>query len=453
MKKIAMKESTATLLLLSLAALSPSFSTFAQTPIKKEIKVIVVTDTLNASANDTTFIVDGIDMDNAESAAWEEININLDSINYAVRKEINDINIEIDSIPMEIDIPDLEFLDPEIELAVDDNRGSVITKKIEIQRVNNSDPKALEETLRKLELEGKITTKGEFTGVKTISITKGDKLTEHVWLQPKGKNEWIDAKTGQPAQIKHRVVRMPRIARHSRMIFYDSDSTNLQCNKHGNTRHVYLSHGNGKTMNIRIMEGDSLDARGGYSARSKDTIIIRKHVRNGRNRLFVTTNSEPDENIEVTVICNDSTKAVRHGGKNIMVRANGEKHKGKQMRTRTYTIRVESSDNITKEEKSMLEKSGFKKEKEGKHLSPENLSVYPNPTDGKFNVVFKGEGKGTLLLKISDSNGKMFVNEKETVVNGSFEKDYSLETPTDGIYFIQTTFDGKSTTKKIIVKK
>jgi len=442
MKKLVLQKSLAVPLLLALATLFLSFSAVAQAPVKKVMKVVMVTDSLYTNTSDSTMFAEEFSIPEDENAVWEsmdEVQINLDSINCEVRKAISNICIEIDSIPTELDVSDTEFLDHDEDIVMDKRNGKRVSRKVEIKRVDNRDPKELEETLRKLELEGKITTKGEYTGVQTISVTEGDSLKERVWLQPKGKKEWIDAKTGLPVKMKHRVMRSPR---HSRIAYCNSDSTNLK----GKTRNVYITRGGGNKMIVRTIEGDS--------RRSTDTIIVRRHRGNRPHRMSINSTDGSEEEVEVTVICNDSTNSNHRRGKNHMVwvMENDHKQGGNPVKTKKVTIRVEASEELTPEEKSLLEKSGFIKEKEDKLLPAQNLSIFPNPTAGQFKVVFIGECKGSLVVKIADGAGKVLVNDKNTIVNGSFEKAYSLETPIDGIYFVQVTLDGKSVTKKILIK-
>ena len=458
MKKIAIQKSTAVLLLLSTAALFSASSAFGQKPTKKEVNVVVVNDSIVLNTNDSTTFVEEFNMDELQNVVFksmEDIDINLDSINNEVSKALADIHIEIDSLPVDIDIPEIESID-ESDFTENQEDGA-IHKRIEVQRVDDSNPKALEETLRKLELEGKITTKGEYTGVKTVSITKGDKKTERVLLMPKGKKTWIDAKTGQPVETKHRAMRIAHSPRHRQMFYSSNDSIHNLGDTTRGQKHIYISHGHGKDMKVRVISSDSCNIWTGKDGDfySTDTMIVRKHKRGGRNHIYVTSKKGSDENVDITVMCNDTLKTIHRSGKSqtVCLYMNSNKPRGKRAHAKTYIVKVNCSDKITPEEKTMLEKSGFKKEKEGETLPAENLSVYPNPSTGQFKVALTGVGEGSLLVKIADSNGTILINEKTTPVNGSFEKEYSLESPADGVYFLQATVNGKSLTRKVLIKK
>ena len=433
MKKIAIQKSSAALLLLSAAALFSASSAFGQKPIKKEAKVVVVNDSIVSSTNDSTTIVEEINIDDLQNVVFksmEGINIDLDSISNEVSKALANIHIEIDSLPVDIDIPEIESID-ESDFTENQKHGT-IHKKIELQRVDDGDPKALEETLRKLELEGKITTKGEYTGVKTVSITRGNEKTEQVLLRPKGKKTWIDAKTGQPVETKHRAMRIARSPRH-RQMFYSSNDTIINPNDTASgSKYIYLTRNRGKNMKVKVISSDSCNI---WTSNVGDTTIVRKYKKRGGHRyVYVTSPKGSDENVDITIVCNNRSR-------------------GKGAHAKTYIVKINDSEKITPEEKTMLEKSGFKKEMEGKTLANENLLIYPNPSTGQFKVTLTGEGEGKLLLKIADSNGKILINEKNALVNGSFEKEYNLESSAEGVYFLQATVDGKSLTRKIMIKK
>lgn len=449
MKKLALLKSTAILLALTLAGVVSTISTIAQNPIKKKVKVVVVGDSLEVNATDTTFFIDDFsveEIDNQTVEDIEEISINLDSINCVVQNAMKDIHIELDSIPMDIDFPDVEFLNDKLE-------GSV-PNRIEIKKVDDSNPKELEEALRKLELEGKITTKAEYSGVKTISVSTKDKTEEKVWLQLKGKKEWIDAKTGEPIKMKHRAIRMPRQPRQHRTLRMSCDTAAIQG---GKSRHIYIARSNGHN---RIIDTDCSDtltttitANGAYYF---TTDSINNHTRHGKRvkRIIVNSNNDSNEDIYVTVTEDDSAKVTRRPGKRNMVwvSTNGQKHNRNGKHTKIRHIKLQLSSDITTEEKTMLEKSGFKKENTNKQLSDENLSIILNTNEGKMKVGFNFEGKGTVLIKIADSKGTILADDKNSLKNGSFEKEYTFQQPSDGIFFLQVTFDGKSLTRKIQIK-
>ena len=136
----------------------------------------------------------------------------------------------------------------------------------------------------------------------------------------------------------------------------------------------------------------------------------------------------------------------------VWVSTNGQKHNRNGKHTKIRHIKLQLSSDITTEEKTMLEKIGFKKENTNKQLSDENLTIILNTNEGKMKVGFNFEGKGTVLIKIADSKGTILADDKNSLKNGSFEKEYTFQQPSDGIFFLQVTFDGKSLTRKIQIK-
>ncbi|MBI9037158.1 MAG: T9SS type A sorting domain-containing protein [Bacteroidales bacterium] len=80
--------------------------------------------------------------------------------------------------------------------------------------------------------------------------------------------------------------------------------------------------------------------------------------------------------------------------------------------------------------------------------SEETISVYPNPSDGIFNISFEGI-KSDIQIKVLDLRGKEYSN---FIFSGSASKQLDLTELTAGVYFI--SFSGKdiSEVKKIVIK-
>jgi len=82
------------------------------------------------------------------------------------------------------------------------------------------------------------------------------------------------------------------------------------------------------------------------------------------------------------------------------------------------------------------------------------LKVYPNPSDGRFNLSFDYNGKEKLSAKVFDITGKQVKNISEDLVTGetTVTATVDLESPSSGIYFLRIELDSKTLTKKIIVR-
>ena len=162
--------------------------------------------------------------------------------------------------------------------------------------------------------------------------------------------------------MKHRAIRMPRQPRQHRTLRMSSDTTDIQV---GKPRHIYISRSNGHN---RIIDTDCSDtltttitANGAYYF---TTDSINNHTRHGKRvkRIIVNSNNDSNEDIYVTVTDDDSAKVTHRPGKRNMVwvSTNGQKHNRNGKHTKIRRIKLQLSSDITTEEKTMLEKSGFK---------------------------------------------------------------------------------------------
>jgi hypothetical protein len=84
----------------------------------------------------------------------------------------------------------------------------------------------------------------------------------------------------------------------------------------------------------------------------------------------------------------------------------------------------------------------------------EQLQIFPNPTDGNFQVTLKYEGSEKVTAKVYDITGKVI----KDISNELFKEESSitaqvdLKNPNAGIYFLRIQMGSKRLTKKIIVK-
>ena len=84
----------------------------------------------------------------------------------------------------------------------------------------------------------------------------------------------------------------------------------------------------------------------------------------------------------------------------------------------------------------------------------ENLSTYPNPTNGPFMInYFNNELISTdAQIVILDVLGRVIYTEEVEIVDGVFNKELSLENPlVNGMYFVSLNYSGKGITNKFLV--
>jgi hypothetical protein len=84
----------------------------------------------------------------------------------------------------------------------------------------------------------------------------------------------------------------------------------------------------------------------------------------------------------------------------------------------------------------------------------EQLKIFPNPTDGKFQLTLKYEGNEKVTAKVYDITGKVIEDISNELVKeeSSVTAHVELKDPRTGIYFLRIQMGSKLLTKKIIVK-
>jgi hypothetical protein len=82
------------------------------------------------------------------------------------------------------------------------------------------------------------------------------------------------------------------------------------------------------------------------------------------------------------------------------------------------------------------------------------VKVFPNPSDGRFQLSFEYSGQEKLKAKVFDITGKLVEDITDDLVKSerSVNANVDLESPSSGIYFIRINGGKSLLTKKIIVK-
>ena len=79
------------------------------------------------------------------------------------------------------------------------------------------------------------------------------------------------------------------------------------------------------------------------------------------------------------------------------------------------------------------------------------IRIYPNPSDGKFNIFFKGLN-GNVIANISDFRGNEYYRLEFEGIKANTTKQINLSELSAGVYFISFTGDDFSQVKKIVIK-
>ncbi|MDF1574546.1 MAG: T9SS type A sorting domain-containing protein [Bacteroidales bacterium] len=90
----------------------------------------------------------------------------------------------------------------------------------------------------------------------------------------------------------------------------------------------------------------------------------------------------------------------------------------------------------------------------GVEMAPVEIKVFPNPSDGRFQLTFEYSGMEKIHAKVYDITGKLVENITEdlVIVETSVSATVDLESPGSGIYFIRIEWGKTLLTKKIIIR-
>ena len=84
----------------------------------------------------------------------------------------------------------------------------------------------------------------------------------------------------------------------------------------------------------------------------------------------------------------------------------------------------------------------------------DQLKIFPNPSDGRFQLDFEYDGNKKVVAKIFDITGKLVKDISEILVNNksTVTADVDLGAPRSGIYFLRVEIGKNTFTKKIVIR-
>jgi PKD repeat protein len=88
------------------------------------------------------------------------------------------------------------------------------------------------------------------------------------------------------------------------------------------------------------------------------------------------------------------------------------------------------------------------------NLTGENIhsSVFPNPSNGTFQLDLNGLNEGTVKLSVYNTVGQVVYETNATATNGELSKSLNLNNLSSGVYFLKVNSGSASHTKKIVIK-
>ena len=106
-------------------------------------------------------------------------------------------------------------------------------------------------------------------------------------------------------------------------------------------------------------------------------------------------------------------------------------------------------EELDEDDKVILDKSGI--EVSSKELELQDLSIYPNPNDGNFNLKFELPRKGKTSVRVINNKGEIVLERNLGKAEGVNEESIELSDQPAGIYYLQILQDKSAITKKVVV--
>ena len=90
----------------------------------------------------------------------------------------------------------------------------------------------------------------------------------------------------------------------------------------------------------------------------------------------------------------------------------------------------------------------------GVELGEQEIKVFPNPSDGRFQLLIDYQGTEKITAKVYDITGKLLkdISEELAREDQSVTSQVDLESPKSGIYFLRVEIGNQVLTKKIVIR-
>ena len=117
-----------------------------------------------------------------------------------------------------------------------------------------------------------------------------------------------------------------------------------------------------------------------------------------------------------------------------------------------YKVVVTKANGCTKTSPETLVTKSCKLSDEKENINA--LSVYPNPSGGRFMIRLEGKGDETATIEVMNAIGQQMMMEKVTVINGGLLKEISFtkETPA-GVYLIRVITTHRTYSSQIVLQR
>ena len=160
--------------------------------------------------------------------------------------------------------------------------------------------------------------------------------------------------------------------------------------------------------------------------------IIEKHGEGGDGSVFIIKSDGEEGDDEIHKNVQVFVKKMEGGSENVKV-----------------TVKVIEKLSLHIEE---IESGDFESlmDAKAKKLKLDDINYYPNPSGGKFNLEFIGQGKPT-SIKVLSLEGKEIYSEELKGFEGSYNNEIDLSSQEKGIYLLRIQQGSRTINKKIVI--
>lgn len=165
----------------------------------------------------------------------------------------------------------------------------------------------------------------------------------------------------------------------------------------------------------------------------------------------------PDSKMNEKEINAEIEKAMKEAGvdpkgkdmkKVVIINDDGEQKDGNKTEkhyTKIVMVNMDITDATEDDVKRLKNQLGSTDNK----LEMDNMKLYPNPNDGKFNLNFNLKNKADAEVTVYDMQGKQVYNEKLPNFTGEYNKPIDISSNAKGIYFVKIQQGKHTQVKKI----
>ena len=126
----------------------------------------------------------------------------------------------------------------------------------------------------------------------------------------------------------------------------------------------------------------------------------------------------------------------------------GEDGKKERKTTKIVMIKMNIIEPSSEDMKRLSTQIG----KADNKLEMEEMKMFPNPHDGKFNLSFNLKNKGDAKVSIFTIEGKEIYSEKLPSFSGNYNKDIDISNNQKGVYFVKIEQGSHSQVKKVVLE-